>query len=330
MTHDLLHGGALDRMRAAFPDAPEPWIDLSTGINPWAYPIGDIPDASFCQLPTHGAHKACRQAIARSLQAPHESLVLAPGSELLIRLLPALIRPKTVAILSPTYGDHAAAWGRAGAEVIETADPLLLAGQVDAIVICNPNNPDGRRFEPDALLKTAANLADRGGWLIVDEAYADLDPGLSLAPFGGAGGLIILRSFGKFFGLPGLRLGALIAPETLRLEMQAWLGVWPVSGPALHIGAQACGDRRWQEETRRRLAEAKCLLDNILDQAGLKVTGGTDLFRLAEADSATTLWERLAQKGVYVRRFGWTDGLVRIGLPENEQAEARLTAALTP
>ena len=330
MTQDLLHGGALDRMRAAFPDAPEPWIDLSTGINPWAYPIGAIPNASFRHLPTHDAYEACRHAIAGSLQAPSESLVLAPGSELLIRLLPVLISPKTIAILSPTYGDHVAAWRRADIEVIETSDPLHIGGQVDAIVICNPNNPDGRHFEPDVLLKTAANLADRGGWLIVDEAYADLEPGLSLAPSGGTDGLIILRSFGKFFGLAGLRLGAVLAPEPVRAAMRNLLGIWPVSGPALHIGAQACNDQAWQDGTRHKLAEARWRLDTILRSRDIKVVGGTDLFRLVETDNASAFWEKLARAGIYVRRFAWNDRLVRIGFPENAEAEDRLVAALSP
>lgn len=330
MTHDLLHGGALDRMRDAFPNAPEPWIDLSTGINPWAYPVGTIPEAPLRHLPTQGAYEACRQAMARSMMAPPESLVLAPGSELLIRLLPTIIRPKKVAILSPTYGDHLAVWNRADTDIVETAEPLAMAGEVDAIVICNPNNPDGRSFEPGILLQTAASLAGRGGWLIVDEAYAELDPGSSLASSGGADGLIVLRSFGKFFGLAGLRLGALLAPEPVRISMQKLLGVWPVSGPALHIGAKACSDLEWQDRTRFQLTEAKVHLDSTLRSHGVKIVGGTALFRLVETDNASAFWEKLAQAGIYVRRFAWNDRLIRIGLPENRAAEDRLAAALSP
>ncbi|KCZ93052.1 putative threonine-phosphate decarboxylase CobC [Hyphomonas hirschiana VP5] len=316
-------------MRAAFPDAPEPWIDLSTGINPWAYPVGGIPDTVFRQLPTQEAYNACRQALAESLRSPAENLILVPGSELLIRLLPMVIKPKKVTILSPTYGDHADAWRRAGGEVVETTDPLGRADQADAVIICNPNNPDGRYFEPDALLQAAASLARRSGWLIVDEAYADLDPAFSLTRYGGMDGLIVLRSFGKFFGLAGLRLGALIAPEATRMEMQNVLGVWPVSGPAIAIGAQACGDLAWQAETRCRLVRGRERLDHILRLSGLKICGGTDLFRLVITDNARALWEGLAHRGIYVRRFAWSDRLVRIGLPENEKAEDRLLAALT-
>ena len=329
MRHDLVHGGALDRMKAAFPEAPLPWIDLSTGINPWPYPVGEVAAGAFQHLPTHNAYEACRQAMAANLSAPAGSLTLAPGSELLIRLLPSLISPRRVATLSPSYGDHAATWQAAGAETIPSPHPLQLADEVDAVVVCNPNNPDGQRFEPSALLTAAAKLARRGGWLIVDEAYADLDPALSLAPHGGTAGLILLRSFGKFFGLAGLRLGALLAPQDTSSRLRSLLGVWPVAGPALEIGARAYQDAEWQTETRRKLAEARRRLDAILSGNGLTIAGGTDLFRLVETSDATKLWEALARQGVYVRRFGWSERLIRIGLPPTPTAEDRLAAALS-
>ena len=168
MTKDLLHGGALDQMRAMFPEANEPWIDLSTGINPWPYPVAGIPEATFRHLPTHAAYEACRAAAAIAFDAPHRNVLIAPGSELLIRLLPQIITPQRVTVLSPTYGDHARTWRSAGCDVIETDAPLSMADTADVIVVCNPNNPDGRCFDPLTLLATADRLAARGGWLIVD------------------------------------------------------------------------------------------------------------------------------------------------------------------
>ena len=168
MTADLIHGGALDHMRAAFPDSPEPWIDLSTGINPWPWHIDTLPNTSFHHLPTRTAYNACRKAMANSFGAPQDSLVLAPGSELLIRLLPWVIGPDRVAVLEPTYSDHAQVWQAAGCEVIRSENPLTIADEVDAVVVCNPNNPDGQRFQPAELLSIAEMLARRGGWLIVE------------------------------------------------------------------------------------------------------------------------------------------------------------------
>ncbi|WP_300380726.1 threonine-phosphate decarboxylase CobD [Henriciella sp.] len=330
MKDDLLHGGALDRMRAHFPDAPAPWLDLSTGINPWPCPVDPIPAEAFEHLPTQAAYHACHTAMAHAFNAPQDHLLIAPGSELLIRLLPTIIAPRRVATLSPSYGDHARVWRAAGCELIETADPLDTADEADAIVLCQPNNPDGRTFALDDLLAACDRLAVRGGWLIVDEAYADLDPALSLASRTGRDGLIVLRSFGKFFGLAGLRLGALLAPTAILTGMQEKLGVWPVNGPALDVGARCYGDLAWQAETRARLAAARQRLDIILENAGLALAGGTDLFRFIETEDATGLWEKLARAGIYVRRFDWSARHLRIGLPPDADAEARLAAALSP
>ena len=330
MTEDFLHGGALDRMRAAFPDAPDPWIDLSTGINPWPYPFTDIPPDAYRYLPTQSDGHACRAAMAEAFGAPDDSLVLSPGSELLIRLLPMILSPRRVVVLSPTYGDHTRVWRATNCEVIEANDPLAEAGRADAIIVCNPNNPDGRVFSTAELERTRMQLAAHNGWLIVDEAYADLTPTHSLAPYGGKDNLIVLRSFGKFFGLAGLRLGALIGPGYILHHMSERLGVWPVSGPALAIGRQAYSDHAWQAETRGRLKAARLRLDALLAGAGLSVAGGCDLFRLVRAPDAVRLWRRLAGRGIYVRRFDWSDHLLRIGLPPDTEAEHRLAAALTP
>ncbi|MEM6649025.1 MAG: threonine-phosphate decarboxylase CobD [Pseudomonadota bacterium] len=329
MKHDLVHGGALDVMRAAFPDAPEPWIDLSTGINPWPYPDTAISADALTHLPTRTAYETCKCAMASAIGASPALLLLAPGSELLIRLLPDVIRPKRVAILSPTYGDHAFVWKQAGVDIIETADPLSLAKSVDAVVVTHPNNPDGRIFTHEALETARQTLAARGGWLIIDEAYADLIPEQSFAPRGGADGLIILRSFGKFFGLAGVRLGALLAPIHIRNAMAERLGVWPVSGPALEIGARAYDDLAWQARARTDLAAAAARLDATLTAAGLRIVGGTSLYRFVEVDTAYGLFEQLARAGISVRRFDWSQHHLRIGLPASQDAEARLKSALT-
>ncbi|MEM1105552.1 MAG: threonine-phosphate decarboxylase CobD [Pseudomonadota bacterium] len=330
MSRDLTHGGALDAMGAAYPQAPQPWIDLSTGINPWPYGDTAISGRALANLPTAAGQAACRRAMAAAIGAPAEALVLTPGSELAIRLLPGVIAPRRVALLRPTYGDHGAAWRRAGAALIETEDPLALAGQVDAVVLAQPNNPDGRCFEPGALEAARRALASRGGFLILDEAFADLDPGASLAGRAGADGLIILRSFGKFYGLAGLRLGAVLAPAQVRRALAARLGAWPVSGAALEIGARAYGDAAWQAATRRRLGEAASRLDEVLEQAGLALAGGTSLFRYARVARAHDRFRRLAEAGIYVRRFAWSQHHLRIGLPASAEAEARLVRALSP
>lgn len=329
MTEDFIHGGVLDLMRRRFSDVKEPWLDLSTGVSPFAYPDVEVSDAALRRLPTRAMMNECRSAMAAAIGAPGESLLLAPGSELLIRLLPDVMKPKSIAVLSPSYGDHARVWRACGADVIETSSPLALADTVDTIVLCNPNNPDGRIFARRDLESVRARMAARGGWLIVDEAYADLNPALSLASLGGENGLVIFRSFGKFYGLAGVRLGALIVPAPVRRLMADRLGVWPVSGAALEIGARVYSDKGWADKTRARLAASRARVDSILAKGGVNICGGTDLFRFVETTDAYALWERLARSGVYVRRFEWSRRHLRIGLPPDSQAEERLSKALT-
>ncbi len=314
-------------MRRCFPEAPVPWIDLSTGINPWPWPVSETHFRSLHRLPGELNLASCATAMAATFGAPCESVLVAPGSELLIRLLPTVLKLRRVAVLAPSYGDHAHVWKNAGCEVVETCDPLIDT-EADAVVICNPNNPDGRRFGKPELTEALNRLSARGGWLIVDEAFADLEPGLSLAPMVGSGNLLVLRSIGKFFGLAGLRLGALLAPADVRQKMADRLGWWSVSAPALSIGAAAYSDFCWQSETRVRLATAARGLQDLLNQGVCRVVGGTDLFKYVETEDAREVWTHLANNGIYVRRFPWSRRNLRIGIPPDVTAEERLAKAL--
>lgn len=330
MIQEFLHGGAVDLMRKVFPSAPEPWIDLSTGVNPWAYPTDDLAVSDLRRLPTATAYAACRSAMALTFGAEEEAVLVGPGSELLIRLLPTVIAPRHVAILSPAYGAHADVWKAADCNVTAVDSPLDVSSEVDVLVLCNPGYADGKLYTPETLERLRSRLARRNGWLIVDEAYADLNPQASLASRGGSDGLIVFRSAGKFFGLPGARLGALIAPSQIQAAMVERLGAWPVSSLALRIGKQAYGDLGWQAETRRRLGRACRRLDRILADAGFASACGTSLYRVIEIPSATETWSRLARRGIYVRRFPWTEDHLRIGLPPDPEAESRLMRAFTP
>ncbi len=324
----LLHGGALDQMKARFPDAPRPWVDLSTGINPWPYEYSVDYSLSVHHLPTAAQFDACARAMSSAFGVAPEQLVLAPGSELLIRLLPTILSVRRVCVAARSYGDHASAWHSAGADLTESLDPLDEIDQCDAVVVCNPNNPDGRRWSPDRLRVAQERLAAKGGWLIVDEAYMDLEPEYSMLAGQSTDGLVVLRSFGKFFGLAGARLGALFAPPSILEAMSARLGVWPVSGPTLAIGSEAYGNRNWQVETRHRLASARAELDRALRRHGLDVVGGTDLFRFVRTESAETSWLGLAGQGIYTRRFDWCEKSLRIGLPASDESLERLCNAL--
>jgi cobalamin biosynthesis protein CobC len=329
----LPHGGRLGEARARFPGAPEPWLDLSTGINPHAYPLPDLPPAAFTRLPEPEEQAALEGLAGTAYGAADAAMVVAaPGTQALISLLPRLFPASDVAVLGPTYNEHAAAWRAAGVAVRDVAEFDALAGGGTA-VLCNPNNPDGRRHPPGPLLALADRMQTRGGLLVVDEAFADLEPAwagepLALARHLPHPALVVLRSFGKTYGLAGLRLGfALAAPERAAV-IRAALGPWAVSGPALVAGQAALADGAWRAAMAERLAADVARLDALLAEAGLRVLGGTRLFRLAESGRAPAWFERLGRAGILVRAFPDQPTRLRFGLPGTEADWARLRAAL--
>ncbi len=268
-----------------------------------------------------------RAAAAETWSVPDpDCLVSAPGTQSLIGLLPLLRPESAVAVVGPTYDEHESSFARAGHRVEQVAE-LAKCGDAQVAIVVNPNNPDGRRHDPETLCTAADRLAARGGLLVVDEAFVDLDPDLSVAG-SVRPGLLVLRGIGKFFGLAGLRLGFAVAEPRLAALLRQALGPWAASGPALVVGRAALLDRAWAAEVRRRLAVEAGLLDQVLRGAGLAVVGGTDLFRLANAPRAWAIYEHLGRQGVLVRPFAEQPRWLRFGLPPDAAGRARLAEAL--
>ncbi len=312
----MMHGGRLAEARCLFPSAPEPFLDLSTGINPVAYPLPPLRTELFTRLPEPEQVDALEMAAASAYgAAEREMAVAAPGTQILIDLVPRLWPLSPVAVLGPTYGEYARSWTGAGCQVACVASFEALYEAATAVV-CNPNNPDGRRISRDRLLALADHFAARRGLLVIDEAFADLDGGdISLARALPHPAVIILRSFGKTYGLAGLRLGfALAAPERATSIREA-LGPWAVSGPAIAIGQLALSDKGWLDAAAARLARDTQRLDARLTGAGLRIRGGTALFRLAETEDATAVFSRLGRAGIFVRRFQDYPERLRFGIP---------------
>jgi cobalamin biosynthetic protein CobC len=238
------------------------------------------------------------------------------------------VPPGNAAILGPTYKEHARAAAVAGHHVSEVHSFDAL-GAADLAVVVNPNNPDGRVVSRSALLGLARHLDARGGLLVVDEAFMDVGPRAeSVADAAPQGGLVVLRSFGKFFGLAGVRLGFAIAAPRTAARLAARLGPWAVAGAALEYGLSALADKGWQETMRHRLAQEATRLDKYLANAGVGVTGGTSLFRHVTLDGASRLYRCLGGHGVLVRAFADRPRELRCGLPGNEAEWKRLAGAL--
>ncbi|PDQ20010.1 threonine-phosphate decarboxylase [Mesorhizobium sanjuanii] len=323
------HGGSLGRARALFPQAPQPFVDLSTGINPHSYPLFELPATALSRLPEAARLRELADVAASAYGAPSAAHVAAaPGTQILLPRVASLVRPGKALVLGPTYAEHSRAAAIAGHAVAEVDDFEALAA-ADLAIIVNPNNPDGRVVERERLLRLAGKLRAKGGLLVVDEAFMDVGPRAeSLAGDVGQGGVVVLRSFGKFFGLAGLRLGFALT-DTLTVErLEAQFGPWAVAGPALEYGIRALADTDWQVEMRRRLTEDAVRLDALFDRFGVSVAGGTTLFRYVRLPDAAGLFSALGERGVLLRHFSDRPHVLRAGLPGSDEEWRRLESAL--
>lgn len=313
-----VHGGRVELARAAFPGKAE-WIDLSTGVSPWSYPAA-FEHAVLQSLPEPGALAGLEAAAAAVFGSNPAFTVAVPGSDIALRLLGRLIPAKAPAVVGPGYSGHLAMWD--GPEVISA-----IGDHHDAVVLARPNNPDGAVIGRENLEAAAQDLAGRDGWLIVDEAFADAsaDAGIAAARWPAT---IVLRSFGKFFGLAGLRLGFVIAPPELAAALRRVIGDWPMSGPSIAIGTAAYRDIGWQAAQRKRLEDTATRLDALVTAAGLPIAGGTSFFRLLDVPDAATLFEHFARHGILTRPFADNPRRLRLGLPADAAQMSRLAAAL--
>ena len=310
------HGGDLDRAIACHGGTRAGWLDLSTGINPNSYPIPPIDMSSWTDLPDRAAFTALEDAARVFWAIPDEAeVVIAPGASALIAAMPALAGAGPVHVSGPTYNEHAAAFRAAGFAVEDTEPPQVVPA---TRIVVHPNNPDGRlhRVTPQETTLT-----------IVDESFADVGCASHVA-HAGHPNFVVLKSFGKFWGLAGLRLGfAICSPENARLLRQH-LGPWAASGPALTIGTHALSDPAWAEDTRVHLASMAGHLDRVMTMSGARIVGGTSLFRLYVVHDGLATQTRLARHHIWSRVFEDRPDWIRLGLPADASGLERIARAL--
>lgn len=318
------HGGNLLGAAERYGIALEQWLDLSTGISPYGYAAGMLGAEVWRRLPSESP--GFRKAVA-SYYGTDRFLAVA-GSQAAIQLLPRLIPARSVALVHPTYGEHEKRWRASGAAIeLLAEDAVENAGTRDVIILCNPNNPTGRLRRPEALLELRERQAARGAWLVVDEAFIDTEPQLSLAPHASAAGLVVLRSVGKFFGLAGARVGFLFAPPALLEKAREEIGPWSVSGPTLAVTAKALSDVAYHNRSRTLLKVASARLRETLEKKGYEIAGATDFFAWVKHPKARDIQDRLARNGILVRAFNDPPSL-RFGLAGSDEAWNRLESAL--
>jgi cobalamin biosynthetic protein CobC len=325
MTEPLTHhGGRLGDARARFGGAAGDWLDLSTGINPISWQPSDEAVIDWRALPDPRELARLERTAAAYFGVDPALCLAVPGSEAVLRGLGHILQLPG-RHLPLCYSTHAQAFAQArpiaGSDAPDAGPSVLVLG--------NPNNPDGALMPREAVLATLARQESSGGWLIVDEAFADCAPDASVADqVSDERQLIVTRSFGKFFGLAGVRLGFVLGPAALLAQVRRLQGDWPVCAAALAFGIEAYADAKWIAATRMGLAAAASQLDQVLLRHGLKTRGSCPMFRLVETATARDLFVALASRHILTRPFADHPHLLRFGLPGTPAALARLDAEL--
>jgi len=342
MNAPIAHGGGITAAAAAFGGRPEDWLDLSTGINPCPVALPEIPARAWHRLPDRHLVDEARRA-ARDYYGCGGILPLpVPGTQSVIQLLPRLVTEsrgvaatdnrvavtdKRIAVVSPTYGEYTRAFAAAGFAVDAISDIAAIGEEHRLAVVVNPNNPDGRVWPAETLIALHDRMKSQNGLLVVDEAFSDADPALSLVVRAEElSNLVIFRSFGKFFGLAGLRLGFAIARGDILERFEEWLGPWAVSGPALSLADSLL--RRDVSAVRRRIDERSAGLHRVLTGVGLRIAGGTALFTLVADGRAGDIYTHLCCHHILVRKFDYAPDWLRFGLAPDPAADRRLGEAL--
>ncbi len=323
------HGGQLNAASKHFGIAPDQWIDLSTGISPWSWPVPKLPPSVWRRLPE--SDRRLEQAAAAYYGCQEEAISAVPGSQFAIGLLPQLFTKSRVAIPRWGYQEHRQAWllhdhTTVDYSSFEELERLVEQGIVRFAIVINPNNPGTELWCQDRLLQLANRLRQREGLLIVDEAFVDAVEEQSLVSACPHSGLVVLRSFGKFFGLAGIRLGFICADARLISMTETNAHPWMVSTVAREVGEQALLDIKWQQQQRKRLWQMEQRWLPCLNELLPEFQWSSSVLFATGRGSALlcqTRYEQLAQNGILIRLFTQQEGLdgIRIGLPTELQFE---------
>lgn len=325
----FLHGGNLDEAARYYGHHLEDMTDLSTGISPLSYPLASaqVDSTDWQALPRKTEENNLISVARRAYNSSKTAdICLGPGSQSLLQAAARLMDSAcTVWIPAPTYSEHGRVWQQAGHKVVTSAD---MPQDARCAVIVNPNNPDGRVYDRDVLLQLADMLYQKGGFLLLDEAFIDCNPALSLMTSADVKGLVILRSLGKFFGLAGLRVGFAAGHKDIITHLRRQIGPWPLATPSITAATYALNDEKWAHMHRRELAILLDRLQQILDASQIKIIGQTGLFITVSDPNARALHALLAGQAIWVRAFEYEPEWLRFGLTADETVFHKLIACL--
>ncbi len=271
------HGGDLVSASQQYNIDINQWIDLSTGINPIAYPV-ELEANSFQQLPY------IRPEFIEASTHYYRSSQFIPvsGTQAAIQQLPTLLADFPVLIPKLGYQEHVKYWQEKAATItyyssdkkdtmVSQINKALAANPRQHLVIINPNNPTAVLLSKEQLLNWAKQLAKQA-YLIIDEAFIDTHKEQSVLDENLPENIIVLRSFGKFFGLAGVRLGYCFSNKTILKQLQKKLGLWQVNGPAQSLAIKALSDNKWQGQALGDICSNNQLMQTLWEPLFEKYT----------------------------------------------------------
>ncbi len=330
-----IHGGNLLSVSEQYKINADNWIDLSTGLNPNAFPVSAIPMEIFTKLP-YDNPDFIESAMDYYGQ---ENLLALNGTQDAIQALPNILAPHPVLLPEVGYQEHLHGWQLRGNDIslypswdmsaaIEVIDAWIEKNPQGHVVVINPNNPTGLMFPVEVLHKWARNMA-QGSYLIVDEAFMDLTPEGSLLCHELNDRVIVLRSFGKFFGLAGLRLGFAFGNQDILNALKDRQGLWAVNGPAKYVATQAFKNEAWQITARAQIQllakKNQWLFTRLFSELNVnrKSTQGLFTSYWLPTIQAQALYDYFCSQGILLRliTLNETQAVIRIGLLDMSNAQ---------
>ncbi len=314
---ELIHGGDVYTYAAQHGGTLP--LDLSANINPYGCPQSVRramhESVECCDRYPDPLCRHLRRAIGQAEHVPAEWLFCGNGAADVLDRLARVLCPKTTLLTAPTFAEYEqTVRGSAlrfhllrAEENFAVTERILdeLIPDLDAVYLCNPNNPTGRTIEPALLQKIVNRCTENHIWLLVDECFHDflvdasqhtLKSLLAEHPQ-----LILLRAFTKMYAVPGVRLGYCMTANLKLLQQLYRAGQpWNVSVIAQACGVAAADEWAFAQETAQKIAQERAFLQKAMQERGFHVFQSAVnflLFRTAD----TALHEKLEAHGVLIR-----------------------------
>jgi len=344
----MLHGGNI----YGFSDAQQQTLlDFSANISPLGMP-GRMKEAMMAEI-GHALHypdplsrRLC-QAVGKKMKIDPSWLIFGNGAADIVYRFVYGLKPGKAVVIHPTFVEYEEAMRCTGTEIagyclnhedFKIKEDILemVDTSVDAVFICNPNNPTGVLTEKSLLVKILEKAKACGAFLVLDECFLDFtgdEAALSMSDFlDRFPNLVILKSFTKMYAVPGVRIGYGICSDMLVLEKMRKAGQsWSVSTMAESAGIAALAEDAYKAAVIDYVSEERRYLEEALAQMGIRYIHGHANYILIRCPGVSDLYDRLLCEKIMIRTCGSYENLgddyYRIAINRHED-NVRLTEAL--